>query len=75
MQLKNARGQTVNGEQMTFEVIKEGYSEYKLSDGKILKVRVVVSEVFRLDEVDESTGRNNYFIKSQPILSIEEPKK
>lgn len=64
----------VNAEQLNFKQIKEGFSEYELSDGKIMKIRVVLVEVFRLDELDE-TGRNNYFIKSVPTISIEDTKK
>lgn len=65
----------VNAEELHFTPISEGYSEYKLSNGKILKVRVVVTEVYRVDEKDEITGKDNYFIKSAPIVTVEEPQK
>ena len=74
-QVRGTKGQMVNAEQLDFKQINEGYSEYQLSDGKIMKVKIVLAEVYRLDEIDESTGRNHYFIKSQPIISMEEPKK
>jgi hypothetical protein len=75
MQIRGSKGQMVNAEQLDFKLVNDGYSEYKLSDGKILKLRVVLAEVYRLDEIDEMTGKNNYFIKSAPIVSVEEPPK
>lgn len=75
VQLKGSKGQPVNAEQLDFKIVNEGISEYKLSDGKIMKIRIALAEVYRLEELDEATGKNNYFIKSAPIISIEEPKK
>lgn len=65
----------VNAEQLDYKIVNEGFSVYELSDGRILKVRVVLAEVYRLDEKDETTGREGYFIKSMPVVSIEEKKK
>jgi hypothetical protein len=74
-QVKGSKGQMVNAEQLSFKPISEGFNEYELSDGNKLKIRIILSEIFKLDEKDEMTGRNNYFIKSAPIMSIEELKK
>jgi hypothetical protein len=71
--VKGSKGQPVNAEQVGFTPISEGFSEYKLSDGKKMKIRIVLAEVYRLDELDDM-GRNNYFIKSQPVVSIEDIK-
>jgi hypothetical protein len=72
-QIRGSKGQMVNAKQITFEQVSEGFSVYKLSDGKIMKIKVVLAEVYSLDELDD-LGRNNYFIKSQPVISIEESK-
>jgi len=72
VQIRGSKGQMVNAEQVKFTPISEEFSEYRLSDGKILKIRVVLVEVYRLDEVDEVTGKNNYFIKSAPIVNVED---
>ena len=73
-QIRGSKGQLVNAEQVDFKIINEGISEYKLSNGKIMKVRVVVAEVYVTDEKDEITGKNGYFIKSMPIASVEDAK-
>jgi len=74
-QMRGSKGQMVNAEELRFTPIKEEYSEYKLSDGKIMRIRVVLTEVYRLEEKDEVTGKDNYFIKSAPIVTVEEPTK
>ena len=75
IQMKGSKGQMVNAEELHFTPISEGYSEYRLSNGKIMKIRVVLAEVYRLDEKDEMTGKDNYYIRSAPIVTVEEPKK
>lgn len=74
LQIRGSKGQLVNAVQLDFKILNEGISEYKLSDGRILKIRVVLAEVFRTDEKDEVTGREGYFIKSQPVVSVEDAK-
>jgi len=73
-QIRGSKGQLVNAKQLDFKIINEGISEYQLGDGKIMKVRVVVAEVYVTDEKDEITGKNGYFIKSIPIVSVEDAK-
>ncbi|MDH5482866.1 MAG: hypothetical protein OEY22_08310 [Candidatus Bathyarchaeota archaeon] len=74
MQIRGSKGQMVNAEQLSFKVINEGFSEYELSDGRIMKMRVILAEVYRLDEKEEAIGRDNYFVKSVPVVSVEEKK-
>lgn len=73
--VRSSKGQMVNAEQLGFKPISEAWSEYKLDDGKIMKIRIIVTEVYRLDEIDEATGKNNYLVKSTNAISMEEPKK
>jgi len=73
--VKGSKGQMVDAEQLGFTPISEAWSEYKLDDGKIMRIRVVVSEVYRLNEIDETTGKNNYLVKSTNVISMGEPKK
>jgi hypothetical protein len=73
MKLKGPAGQELNGEQLQFKVKTEGFSEYELSDGNTLKIRLVVAEVYCLDTKDPLTGRPNYVIKSTSIISVIPP--
>ena len=74
VQMRGSKGQPVNAEQLSFKVIDEGFSSYELSDGRTMKIRVILAEVYRLDEKDEATGREGYFVKSVPVVSVEETK-
>ncbi len=74
IQMKGSQGQMVNAEQLTFTPIKEGISEYQLSNGKLLKIRMILAEIYVLDEKDPTTGKNAYFIKTAPVVSTEDLK-
>jgi hypothetical protein len=74
VQIRGSKGQLVNAEQLSFKVINEGFSAYELSDGRIMKIRIILAEVYCLDEKDEATGRGGYFVKSVPVVSVEEKK-
>ena len=70
MKLRGPRGEEITGEQLQFTIKNEGFSEYLLSDGNTLRVRVVIAEVFCLDQKDPLTGRPNYVIKSANVVSV-----
>ena len=73
MKLRGRKGEELNGEQLQFTTNNEGYSEYLLSDGNTLKIRVVLGEVYCTDQKDPLTGRPNYIIKSANIVSVVQP--
>jgi hypothetical protein len=70
LKLKGPRGEDFTGEQLQFTIKNEGYSEYLLSDGNTLRVRIVLAEVYCLDQKDPLTGRPNYILKSANIVSV-----
>jgi hypothetical protein len=61
--------------QLNFTPIKEEWNEYKLEDGQILKVKLILTEVYELEEVDPATGKKNYLIKSTNVIATELPKR
>ena len=75
MKIKGPRGEDFTGEQVQFTIKNENWSEYNLSDGNMLKVRVVLAEVYKLDSKDAVTGKPNYLIKSSSVVSVIEPTK
>lgn len=54
------------GEDLDFEVVKEDWNEYKLSDGTTLKVKVVLTGVRRL--------KNRYTPTGDPVICNNIPK-
>jgi hypothetical protein len=70
VKLKGPRGEDLSGEQLQFTIKNEGYSEYLLSDGNTLRVRIILAEVYCLDQKDPLTGRPNYVLKSINVVSV-----
>jgi hypothetical protein len=44
----NFEGKEEAAEELSFETAREGWSEYSLEDGTVLKLKNVVSRIFRL---------------------------
>jgi hypothetical protein len=57
--------------QLNFTPVKENWNEYKLEDGNILKMKLVVTEVYELEGRDPATGKKNYMIKSSNAVAVE----
>ena len=67
-------GETVEGDELDFETIHEGWNEYACEDGTTVKLKSVVSKVVRLVKPDPS-GEPIYMTKSGNILSVSPPPK
>jgi len=73
MKIKMPDGREVEAIQMNFESISEGWNEYKLEDGTIIKAKLVVTEIYRLEDKDPVTGKYNYVVKSNTVLAVYTP--
>ena len=58
--------------QIDFKSTKEEWNEYQAEDGTVLRLKAVVSEVYRLDEYDQES-KPIYVMKSSNILSSSVP--
>ncbi len=70
----NLGNQTVEAEKMEFKAIDEPWAEYKLEDGNVVKVKLVVSSVFKLPMPDQITGLPQYIVQSGNIMTVEPPR-
>lgn len=61
------QGREIEAVQLEFETVKEGWDKYKLEDGTELKVRTIVSKVFRAKEVDQQ-GNLIYVMSSTTLI-------
>ena len=48
---------------------QEPWSEYLLDDGSVVRLRNVVTEIYRLDDVYDQEGNPVYHIKSSNVAS------
>jgi len=44
-----------------------------LSDGTIFKIKIVMSEIWRLDGEFDAAGNPTYFFKAAPLTSVRAP--
>jgi hypothetical protein len=65
-------GREVEATQLDYTTTKEEWNEYQASDGTILKVKIVLTNVFRLDEYDNDLNPI-YVVKSSNVLSLSVP--
>ena len=68
----NFGGQTVEATELGFKSLKEEWNEYQADDGTFLRLKVVVSEVVRLDDYDQDS-KPIYVVKSSNVLSSSVP--
>ena len=63
------QGREVEGEPVDFLTRKEDFNEYQLTDGKILKIKMVVTRIIRLEEEKAPDGNPIYLIQSQNVVA------
>jgi hypothetical protein len=66
-------GQEVEGTVMPFQVGGEHFNEYVVEDGTILKVKLVVTEVLRIDGAYDVEGNPVYLVGSTNVTSVSPP--
>ena len=57
-------------QEVRFRVEREVWNEYKLSDGAILRFKIVAAKFFRTDDVDPVSGCPRYIVAFQNVLSV-----
>ncbi|MHA1615877.1 MAG: hypothetical protein ACTSX9_00995 [Candidatus Njordarchaeales archaeon] len=62
-------GRTIEGEEIKFEPIKEDWNIYRLEDGRILKVKLVLVKVYKTSERDPITGEPIYVTVSTNVVT------
>jgi hypothetical protein len=59
--------------EVEFQTRKEDWNEYQLMDGTVIKMKLVVSEIFRIEGVYDSEGNPAYRIKSANLPVVKSP--
>jgi hypothetical protein len=69
----NIGGVMRDAEIIEFEVDKENFSTYILHDGTSLKIKVVLTEVFRVEGMFQPNGDPFYGVAAAQIVSVNAP--
>jgi len=70
--IKLPTGQVVDGFEVPVEESTERWSEYKLEDGSILRVKINIITVTRIPEMWDNQGHPFYSINAAPLMAIVE---
>ena len=52
---------------------QETWNEYQLGDGTLLRMKTIVSEIFKIRDQYDEAGNPVYFVKSGNVLSVRSP--
>lgn len=63
----------MEAESMAYKLVEEPWSLYRLDDGSTIKVKLVVSDIFKLPVPDPLTGFPQYLVRSSNVMSVEPP--
>jgi hypothetical protein len=66
-------GQLVDGTEIGFRASGEHWNEYLLDDGAVVRLKLVVTEVIRLDDVFDDDGNPGYVTKATTVTSVSAP--
>ncbi len=69
----NFQGREVDATEIEFQTRKEDWNEYQLMDGSEIKMKLVVSVIFRIDGLYDDEGNPIYQIKSTNIAAVKSP--
>jgi hypothetical protein len=51
----------------------EYFNQYFLEDGAVLKMKLVATKIFRIDDKYDQEGNPIYFVQSTNVLSVDSP--
>jgi len=63
------QGRQVEGKPVDFLTRKEDFSEYQLADGKVIRIKMVVTKIIRLEDETAPDGNPVYLIQSQNVVA------
>ena len=66
-------GRHVDATVMTFRSAGEHWNEYLVDDGTVIKIKLVATEILRLDSEYDPAGNPIYVVQSQNVLSVSAP--
>ena len=66
-------GTEVGGTIMTFRSSGEYWNEYLVDDGSVIRIKLVATEILRLDDQYDPQGNPIYLVQSQNVMAVQAP--
>jgi len=67
------KGREVDAIEVDFQTRKEDWNEYQLMDGSTIKMKLVVSDIFRVPDEWDNEGNPVYVVRSNNVLVVRAP--
>jgi len=67
------KGGEVEALEVDFQTRKEDWNEYQLMDGSTVKIKLVVSEIFKVPDEFDAERNPVYVVRSQNVLRTRSP--
>lgn len=75
IQIALPNGQMAGAVEVDYEIENEPWVTVRLSDGTVLKLRIQLNKIFRLDQYDPMTGDPAYFVQNALQIRSQVPAK
>lgn len=72
VKIQDPQGNLVEGTWVAITESTERFSDVKLEDGTVLRVRTVIQEVIRFDNLWDSSGNPMYSVKSATMPAVQD---
>jgi hypothetical protein len=66
-------GRTVDATELSFRSSGENWNEYLVDDGTVIRLKLVVTEIVRIDGEYDADGNPAYIVKSASVPAISAP--
>ena len=66
-------GQEVDGTEIGYRSSGEHWNEYLADDGSVIRVKLVVTDIVRVDGVFDAQGQPAYLVQSSNVVSVSAP--
>lgn len=66
----NLGGKEVWGELIPVQQAQETWNQYLLADGSVVKMKIVVTDVLRVENEYDAEGNPVYYVKSSNVVSV-----
>lgn len=67
------KGEEVDATEVDFQTRKEDWNEYQLMDGSVIKMKVVIGEIFKVEDKYDDAGNPAYVVRSKNVLMVRSP--
>jgi hypothetical protein len=71
--LKLPDGNEVEGTELSFRSSGENWNEYLIDDGTVVRLKLVVTDVLRVDGNYDPLGNPIYLVQSTNVMSVSAP--